>query len=73
MNKNFPSYSLADLTNRLSKLIELETTSISLQNKILSEFLDRRDEGKAIYANGTLSATRFTVIDLVNGTEQLNR
>lgn len=38
-----------------------------LLRQILKELKDRRDEGSAIYANGTLSTTRFTVIDLVAG------
>ena len=67
-----PTYALTDISNKLSQLIEAELINATLQKKILQEILDRRDEGKAIYANGLLSLTQFTVIDLVEGTEQFN-
>ncbi len=65
-----PNYALIDLSNKLSQLIQLETTNKDLQKQTLQELLDRRDEGKAIYGSGTLSASKFTVIDLVEGTSE---
>lgn len=51
---------LIDLNKKLDKLIEINSRIY----KVLS---DQIDEGKAIYMNGTLSATNFTVIDLISG------
>ena len=56
---------LIDLNEKLDKLIDIESGIY----KILS---DQIDEGKAIYMNGTLSTTNFTVIDLVTGRTELD-
>lgn len=47
------------LRELIKKLCNLET----IESQILQEIYDRRDEGKALYNHGTLSATAFTVID----------
>ena len=40
---------------------------INIESKICKILEGEVDEGKAIYMNGTLSTTQFTVIDLISG------
>lgn len=54
---------LTEVSHKLSELMCVESEKLEVEKLILKELLDEADEGKAIYNNGTLSTTVFTVID----------
>lgn len=60
----FQAITLDDISVKLSKLLDLEIVRLDVENKILKELGDRRDEGKELTQDGTVSSTDFTFIDL---------
>lgn len=54
---------LAEISNKLSDVIELLQKDIEVNRITAQQLTDEADIGKALYNNGTLSATLFTIID----------
>lgn len=60
----FQAITLDDISIKLSKLLDLESRRLEVDNAILKELQDQRDYGQELPQDGTVLSTEFTFIDI---------